>query len=434
MQPSSAPSAVRAPAPAGLLIDGRPARQAWPLDPAKVHLNHGSFGGVPSCVVAEQRRLADQMEAAPVSWFGELPARVAAARERIAEFLRTDDDGLALVPNASAGTTVAFNAGLLPVRGRILVTDHGYGAVTMGARRAAERVGGTVETIAIALADPAEQIVEAIGARLDGIDLLVVDQITSPTGRHLPVHELCRLARERGVLTVVDGAHAPGMVAEPVVTDADFWTGNLHKWACTPRGTGALYVHPDHRDRVAPLIDSWGAPDAYPMRFDYQGTIDLTPWLAAPAAIDFIAEKISWDELRRHNRELADWAQTLITEALSEAAGSDLSVEVAEPSDAMRLIKLPAGIGVSREDADGLRNAMAADLGLQLAFTSFEGEGYLRLSAQAYNEPADYQQFIDLGIPYLLRLAAERRPASGRAAVASPHPLSPNGSEVKEVQ
>ncbi|MFF0021891.1 aminotransferase class V-fold PLP-dependent enzyme [Streptomyces sp. NPDC004082] len=397
-----------------LLADGRPADRAWSLDPAMKHLNHGSFGAVPLVAQELQNELRAEMDRSPVVWFPALPQRIADTRVELARFLRVDADDLALVPNASAGVSVVY-AGL-PDRpgGEIVVTDHGYGAVTMGAQRLARRWGGRVRTARVPLGAGEEEAYEAVAAELsDATGLVVLDQITSATARRMPVERVGAHARRLGIPTLVDAAHAPGLIAAPLDgLTCDFWVGNLHKWGCAPRGTAALVARGELRERLYPLIDSWAAADPYPDRFDQQGTVDATGYLAAPAALDFVERTWGWDTARRYMEDLAGYAEHVIGGALAELTGEPGTVDVGMPVPGMRLVRLPAGLAASRVEADALRDRAADELGVETAFTSFDGVGYLRLSAHVYNTPADYEYFAETCVPVLGEWARAARARS----------------------
>ncbi|MEV6594502.1 aminotransferase class V-fold PLP-dependent enzyme [Streptomyces acidicola] len=386
-----------------LLADGRPAAGAWSLDPALRHLNHGSFGAVPLVAQERQNELRSEMERSPVVWFPALPQRLAATRVDLAAFLRVAPDDLALVPNASAGASVVYASLDRRRGGEIVVTDHGYGAVTMGAERLARRWGGRVRTARVPLDADAQQAHEAVVAEVsEATDLVVVDQITSATARRMPVDLIGAELRRRGIPFLVDGAHAPGLIAAPLAgVTADFWVGNLHKWGCTPRGTATLLAGGPLREQLYPLIDSWGAPDPYPDRFDQQGTLDATSYLAAPTALDFIGRTWGWDTARRYMDDLADYGEQVIGAAFAELTGANDPVDVGMPVPGMRLVRLPAGLGTTRVEADALRDRVAQELDVEAAFTSFGGVGYLRLSAHVYNTPADYEYFADACVPVL---------------------------------
>ncbi|WP_128376282.1 aminotransferase class V-fold PLP-dependent enzyme [Streptomyces cavernae] len=398
-----------------LLADGRPAARAWTLDPAQLHLNHGSFGAVPLVAQERQNLLRAEMERSPVVWFPALPQRLAAVRVELAAFLRTAPGDLALVPNASAGASVVY-AGLPHRRGgEIVVTDHGYGAVTMGAERLARRWGGRVRTARVPLDADEEQAYEAVAAELgEATGLIVVDQITSATARRMPVERIGAEARRRGIPLLVDGAHAPGLIAAPLDgLICDFWVGNCHKWGCTPRGTAALVARGPLRDHLYPLIDSWAAADPYPDRFDQQGTIDATAPLAAPTALDLIEDTWGWEAARRYMDDLADYAERVIGAAFAELTGIGGRVEVGMPVPGMRLVRLPDGLGGSRIEADALRDRVAEELNVEAAFTSFDGNGYLRLSAHVYNTPTDYEYFAETCVPVLGEWARAAREQHG---------------------
>ncbi|BCL25700.1 aminotransferase class V-fold PLP-dependent enzyme [Streptomyces aurantiacus] len=394
-----------------LLADGSPAARAWSLDPVMKHLNHGSFGAVPRVAQERQNEFRAEMDSSPVVWFPALPQRLAATRVDLAAFLRVAPDDLALVPNASAGISVVFAS--LPRRrgGGIVVTDHGYGAVTMGAERLARRWGGEVRTARVPLDAREEQAYEAVVSVLDdATDLIVLDQITSATARRLPVERIGAEARRRGIPLLVDAAHAPGLIEAPLDgLTCDFWVGNLHKWGCTPRGTATLVARGDLRDDLYPLIDSWGAADPYPDRFDQQGTVDATGYLAAPTALDFVETTWGWDTARRYMDDLAGYAEHVIGDAFAELTGTAGTVDVGMPVPGMRLVRLPAGLAGSRVEADALRDRAARELGVEAAFTSFGGIGYLRLSAHVYNTAADYEYFAEDCVPLLGRWARAAR-------------------------
>lgn len=380
----------------------------WPLDPCAVHLNHGSFGAVPVAALQEQARYRQLMETDPVRWFSSLPPRIGAARVDMAGLLGVDPAHLAFVLNASAGAATVFDA--LATRGPVdvLVTNHGYGAVTMGAQRLARRSGGRSHVLDIPLAATASEVLELVtdALRRDRPGLLVIDHITSPTARLFPVDEICRAARDLDVLTLVDGAHAPGMLADPVCREADYWVGNLHKFACAPRGAAVLVARGDGQG-LDPVIDSWGAPLAFPERFDYLGTLDTTAWLVAPYAWRHIDGAVGWERVRQRTTALLDEGVAVVAAALALVMDEDPVPDVGQPVGPQRLLRLPAGLGSSREAADGLRMPFSDVTGMACAFTSFGGQGYVRLSAHLYNSPRDYAYFAEVGVPLLARWAAE---------------------------
>lgn len=392
------------------LKSGVRARDAWPLDPDVIHLNHGSFGAVPTAVVAQQDALRRRADLSPVEWFPRIAERVQAARERTAPFVGARPQDSAFVPNASAAATVVYNALQLERGDEILVTDQGYGAITMGAQRLARRFGASVRAVELPLLATDDEVVQRfVEALTPGTRLIVIDQITSPTARMLPTRRIAEIAAEQGIRTLVDGAHAPGLVADAAkVAGGDWWFGNLHKWPCAPRGSALLVTNAADRDDLWPLIDSWAANEPYPERFDTQGTIDATTYLATPASIDFIESEYGWDATRTAMAQMADAGAEIIAEGLRPYGDEDPLTPLPSPVPSMRLVRLPLGLGATREEADALRMDLLDATGVETAFTSFRGIGYLRLSAHLYTEASDFEIFVERCIPQILRRAGIR--------------------------
>lgn len=401
--------------PAPLTLNsGLRARDAWPLDPDVIHLNHGSFGAVPTAVVAHQDALRRRADLSPVEWFPRIAERVQEARERTAPFVGARAEDSVFVPNASAAATVVYNALRLETGDEILVTDQGYGAITMGAERLARRFGASVRTVALPLLASDDEVVQLFADALTPrTRLIVVDQITSPTARLLPTRRIADLAAEQGVRTLVDGAHAPGLIADAAARGGgDWWFGNLHKWPCAPRGSAMLVTTAADRDDLWPLIDSWAARERYPERFDTQGTIDATTYLATPTAIDFVEDEFGWAAARLAIAEIADAGAEMIAEALRPYGDEDPLTPLPSPVPSMRLVRLPLGLGATREEADALRMDLLDAVGVETAFTSFRGVGYFRLSAHLYTEESDVAAFVERCVPQILSLAGIRSSTS----------------------
>src|SRR5215213_4107421 len=297
--------------------DWSQARARMILDPTVTMLNTGSFGPLPRPVFDRATELRLRLAAGPTDFFvRQVPPLLWEARERTATFLGTDPTRLVFTANVSAAINLIASGLRLASPGEILLTDHEYGAMVWCWERAAQRQGLTIRTFPLSTMarDPAEIVDAAVKAMTPRTRLFFFSHVLSPTGLVLPARELCAEARKRGILTVVDGAHAPGML--PLDVDeigADFYTGNLHKWVLAPSGAGFLVIGRGNHDRLQPLHVSWGyhadkypigeivpsagpdARDAYGstprIRFlEFEGTRDICPWLAVPAALDFQSE------------------------------------------------------------------------------------------------------------------------------------------------
>lgn len=294
------------------------ARAAMLLDPEVANLNTGSFGPLPRTVfervTALRRRLAEE----PMDFlFRAVPELLWTARERLAGALGANPRRLIFTSNVNASVNMVASGLTLTSPGEILLTDHEYGAMHWCWERAAQRQGLTLRTFSLpTLAEDPHAIVEAAARAMNArTRLFFFSHVLSPTGLVLPARELCAEARRRGVLTVVDGAHAPGMV--PLDFDAigaDFYAANGHKWLLAPTGTGFLYLGRGNEDRLLPLQVSWGGrPDrARPDErddfgttprlryYEFEGTRDVCPWLTIPTALDFRAA-LGPEHIRRRN-------------------------------------------------------------------------------------------------------------------------------------
>ncbi|MFC3740666.1 aminotransferase class V-fold PLP-dependent enzyme [Paractinoplanes deccanensis] len=377
------------------------ARLLFSLDPGVSYLNHGSFGAVPIVVQRAQQRLRDEVDANPMRFHAGngLMDRIVHTRRHLAAFLGADPDGSALVPNTTTGVSLILQSVRLESADEVLLTDHGYGAVALAARRQCRRTGATARTVALPLGAGDAEVVARVRAALrpGKTKLLIVDQIASATAVALPVREIAAAAHEHDIPILVDAAHVPGQLpVEVAAIGADFWVGNLHKWAFAPRGTALLSVAPRWRRRIEPLVVSWEQEEGYPLNVEYQGTLDYTPWLASPTGL-FMLRTLGWEAVRRHNAALASYGQRVIGEALG---ATDLP-HPGHPDVAMRIVPLPAGLATTTPEAHALRARISEKLAAEVQVNAWGGRGLLRLSAQVYNRADDYDRLAE-HLPQLL--------------------------------
>lgn len=364
-------------------------RARWLLDPEVAHCNHGSFGAVPAEVLAVQNGYRQRMVTNPMRWFGrDMPELLVEARAEVARFLRAEPGDVAFVRNVSAGVSTVLQAMPLGPGDEVLGTDHAYGAVSLAMDRLCARTGANRVTAEIPVESPDAEIVARLEACCsERTRLVVIDQVTSPTARRFPVEAVARLAHRFDAPILVDGAHAVGMLDLDVpALGADFWTGNLHKWPCAPAGTGALWVAPQWQDRIRTLVVSHGERDGFPVAFDHTGTDDLSAWLAAPVALRMLGS-LGWDRVRRHNETLVRTAQAIVADILG-IPSSQLRHD-----RGLSLAVVPLPVGLADENAAGrsLRGHLV-QRGIETAMPRWHGRGTVRLSAHAYNKPADYER------------------------------------------
>jgi isopenicillin-N epimerase len=292
------------------------------LDAEVANLNCGSFGPTAQVVFDEATRLRRRQAEEPMDFLiRQLPPLLWSARCRLASFLGAEPRRLVFAANVTAGVNLVASSLALDAPGEVLLTDHEYGCLHWCWERAARRLGLELRTFALpANADGPGPIVEAACRAMTArTRLFFFSHVLSPTGLVLPARELCFEARKRGIVTVVDGAHAPAFVPLDLSTiPFDFYGGNCHKWLLAPLGSGFLCFAPEVADRLEPLQVSWGyrtgpaaldEPDEFGStprirRLEFEGTRDVCPWLAVPEAIDF-QSALGFERIRGRMRALA---------------------------------------------------------------------------------------------------------------------------------
>jgi isopenicillin-N epimerase len=271
-------------------------RDLFLLDPDVVFLNHGSFGACPRPVFERYQAWQLELEREPVDFIvNRLPGLLAEARAVLAAYVGVAPDDLTFVQNATTGVNMAARSLDLRPGDEVLATGLEYGACDLAWEAICAQAGARFVRAEMSL--PVGDVVEQLFARqTDRTRVVYASHITSETGVLLPIEKIVRRAREAGLITIVDGAHAPGHVPLDLeALGADFYSGNCHKWLCAPKGAGFLHVRPEHQERVEGPIVSWGHANAstFISRTEEQGTRDAAAYLTVPAAIAFQQEYAS---------------------------------------------------------------------------------------------------------------------------------------------
>jgi isopenicillin-N epimerase len=337
-------------------------REGFLLDPEVAYFNHGGFGACPVEVFEEYQRLQLELEREPTELLARrFDERMETARAALASFVGARVQDLVFAPNATAALNAVIRSLRIRPNEEILTTKHEYGAIlrTLGFIRAN-----------VVLVEP-QELLANIGIRTRAI---VVSHITSPTAFVLPVEEVCEAARKAGILSIVDGAHAPGHIPLDIeAVGADVYAGNCHKWLCAPKGSGFLWARPEHQDWIEPVVISWGYHEdaGFGERHGWQGTRDPAAYLAVPKAIEVHA---SFDLGRA--KELTDEAER----ALAPYGPRPLR---GERSPLMRTLT------VRTADPAGLWRRLYDEHRVEVPVYEWEGTSLLRISIGPYNDEAD---------------------------------------------
>jgi isopenicillin-N epimerase len=356
----------------------------WALDPAVVHLNHGSFGGCPHTVLAAAADVRSRLEASPMRFFVlEWQTEVDRARVALAAFVNAPAERLVFVPGSTTGVALALHSIPLAAGDEVIVTDHAYRACRNQLERLATARGLRIATVHLPLPFDPDAAIEAIDRAITPhTRLALLDHITSPTALRLPLEAIVPRFAERGIPTVVDGAHAPGQLALDVTAlGATYYVGNCHKWLCAPKAAGFVAVA--EAATLHPLVTSHGASAAYGSanrlhaELDWSGTYDPSAQLAVPAAIETIAhEGGGWRAVLAQNHALALAMRDRIVE---ELGCTRIAPDSALGSMAAIPIALPAGVAPLALERELLK------AGWEVPIVDFATGPFVRVSAHLYN-------------------------------------------------
>ncbi|MEM9566107.1 MAG: aminotransferase class V-fold PLP-dependent enzyme [Actinomycetota bacterium] len=374
----------------------------WRLDPDVVHLNHGSFGACPVEVLDLQDQLRTEMEANPVAFMlRRYQPALEQNRTAMARFVGADPEGLVFVPNATYGVNSALRSveGRLGPGDELVITSHTYNACRNAVANTAERTGArvVVADIPFPISSADEAVAAVLAALSDHTALLLVDHVTSPTGLRLPVEEILA-AVDPSVITIVDGAHAPGMVDVDVATmGASFYTANCHKWLCAPKGAAMLWAAEPFRSTAVAASISHGYNDGWPgsgsrfhAQFDWTGTDDPTARLCVGLAIEVMGahHPDGWPGIRSSNRTLALAGRRIVLEAIGAAEPAPASM-----IGSIASVPVPPERDPSDSIFDPLTTALHAEWSIEVPVFAWpeSPQRLLRISAQQYNTVDDYR-------------------------------------------
>jgi isopenicillin-N epimerase len=388
-------------------------RNLFLLDPEIVFLNHGSFGACPRPVFEAYQHWQRELERQPVEFLGRrFNDLMREARTVLADFVGADADEVTYVTNATVGlNTVARSIELHP-GDEVLSTDHEYGALDRTWRFLCDKFGAKYVRRPISVPiNSADEVIEAVWAGVtDRTRVLFISHITSPTAIILPVRELITRARQRGIITIIDGAHAVGQLDLNLrELGADFYSSNCHKWLMSPKGSAFLYARRDVQHLVEPLVVSWGWQSEHPSasRFideqEWQGTRDIAAYLSVPAAIQFFRDH-NWPGVRQQCHELVRSAR--------EQAAALTGLPPLTPDNPAWFSQLSA-LPLPPCDLDALKRRLYDEYHIEIPVVAWNGRHFVRISIQGYNTQTDVEA-----------LSTALRELLPQVALPHPRPLS----------
>jgi len=369
-------------------------RDAFLLRNDVTFLNFGSFGACPKPVFKKYQEYQLELEQEPVLFMTSTGLQyLKQSRQALGEYINCDADDLVFLPNPSHAVNLVAKSFPLKRGDEVLATNIEYGACDKAWQFYCEKAGAVYRRQPIRFPleskeDFVEQFFSGLSPRTK---LIFISHITSSTGLRLPVEEVCRVAKEKGLLVFVDGAHAPGQIPLDLqALNADIYTGACHKWMMTPKGSSFLYVKKQHQDLFDPLVVSWGYKALFPSnsRFlDYhqqQGTRDISAFLTIPDAIQFM-EMHQWSEVSRHYREMVQENAPAFCELLG-------AQPIAPINDNFVLQLYSARIKTT--EPEKLHDHLFSEYKIQIPVVRHDDKVYLRYSLNAFNTQADMDKLF----------------------------------------
>jgi isopenicillin-N epimerase len=363
-------------------------RNQFLLDPEVIFLNHGSFGATP--VQVEYQNWQRLLEKQPVEFLGRRASELLRnARRELASYLGTDSQNLVFVTNATVGLNIVARGLDLRPGDEVLTSDHEYGALDRTWQFLAQqkRFRYINQPIPLLLSSQQAFVERFWQAVTRSTRVIFLSHITSPTALIFPIEEIIKKARQQNILTVIDGAHAPGQIDVSIdALDVDFYCGNLHKWLCAPKGAAFLYANPRVQHLVQPLVVSWGwqselpGPSQFIDYLEWQGTRDLSAFLAVPAAIRFQQEN-NWPKIQSQCYDILKD----ICHKINQLTGLP---PVSPPSQIwyrqMAACHLPTTV-----DIDHLKSSLYDRFHIEVPVLCWNQQPLIRISIQAYNSEKD---------------------------------------------
>jgi isopenicillin-N epimerase len=375
-------------------------REYFLLDPSVAFLNHGSYGACPREVFEDYQKWQLELERNPVDFLGRNSAQLLkTARQILAKFLGAHPDDVVFVSNATTGVNIVAKSLKINPGDAVVATDHEYGACELTWQELCRERGAHYIKAEVPLPYDSELFVDHIWEKVTPqTRILFVSHVTSTTALRFPVEKLCRRARDEGIVTVIDGAHAPGHFELSLdALGADFYLGNCHKWLLAPKGSAFLHCRSDMQERLRGLVTSWGYDEHVDVherytgtsmlerRHQWQGTRDLAAFLAVPAAIRF-RHKHDW----KSHTELS---KVLLKDAVREILAQSKVTEDLLPAVSDQDLQMIA-VPIMERGSSNLTQWLFEHHCIEAPVTRHGDQSFLRLSMQPYNSASDVERLL----------------------------------------
>ena len=364
------------------------------LDPGIIYLNHGSYGACPKPIFDALVKYQKQLEFEPVKHFAyDIYQYLENSRRSLSDYINCHMDDIVFSPNPSTALNTVIRSLNLKEGDEILTTDHEYGALDKTWKFICKKTGAKYiqQTIPLPLNSKEEFIEHFCKGLTDKTKIIFISHITSPTALIFPVKEICEIAKNRGIISIIDGAHAPAQINLDLKdVNSDIYVGACHKWMCSPKGVSFLHVKKELQSMIDPLVISWGyepenkSDSQFLDYHQWQGTKDMSAFITVPDTINFL-NKHNWQDVTKRCRDINLWAREQINNTLKK-----------EPIASDEFIGQMSSIFYDiKGDVLDFNIKFYLKYKIQIPFISWKDKTFIRISIQAYNSKEDVLKLLE---------------------------------------
>lgn len=359
------------------------------LDQSITYLNHGSFGASPKPIFEEFQRLQLELENEPVQFIVKKSLiYLKTAKEKLAEYVGCKPEDFFFTPNPTVAVNTILRSLNLQHDDEILSTNHEYGAMDKTWNFFCRKTGAKYirQEISLPIVSKEKLLEEFWSGYTSKTKVIFINEISSATALIFPVKEICQKAQELGLITIIDGAHVPGHIDLNISElNPDFYTGTLHKWMLSPKGSSFLYVKKEFQNDIDPLVVSWGYDNAVITEsqfldyHEYQGTRDISAFLCTPKVIDFLEEN-NWKQISKDCKAIVRENYQRFCDLLNAKPLCPISEE---------FLGQMASIQIQTEEPVKLKELLFEKYKIEIPVMPSNGKIYLRYSINGYNSQGD---------------------------------------------